>query len=267
MSFLRKTLAIQTIVYSNIFQYRYVMFFWILMHLLGFIALYFLWTAIFRSADTALPYTLPEIITYYIMAGLVGQLTESHFEYEINDDIRQGTLNNYIMKPFSYIQLNLMRSYGWHSIQFFIAVFVFSIVIFFLRNFFILNGSLAAIGVIVIFIILAAVFYSFVSLFLGSLAFWMDDASLLFNIREVIMGLLSGALLPIDFFPSVIQHIFQFLPFQYLIYTPVNVYLGRLTSPEIGLGIGVILFWDILIGVMAITIWRKGLKQYEGVGI
>jgi len=237
------------------------------MHLIGFISIFYLWTAIFHSTNSTLPYTLPEIITYYILAGIIAQLTESHFEHEINNDVRQGTLNNHILKPFSYIQLNIMRSVGWHSIQVIIAGLVYAVIIFFLRDFFIINTNIIQIEAIIIMMILASLFFVTISLLLGSLSFWMINASPLFNIREVLITFMTGALVPINFFPETIQHIFSLLPFQYLVFTPVNIYLGKLSNGEIFKAISILLFWTVVNGSIAIFVWKKGLTKYEGVGL
>jgi ABC-2 type transport system permease protein len=66
--------------------------------------------------------------------------------------------------------------------------------------------------------------------------------------------------------PQVIQSIAQFLPFQYLIYFPIQLILGNLSSQQIVQGYVLLPIW---LGVSALLfnwVWRNGVKRYSAVG-
>ena len=70
-------------------------------------------------------------------------------------------------------------------------------------------------------------YYSYI---FGLLSFKITNMWGLTQIMNAISQLLSGALIPIVFFPSWMQEIFNFLPFSSMIYTPSMIYLGKLTN-------------------------------------
>ncbi len=65
-----------------------------------------LWTAVNEGsgniADTG--YTYPQLLLYTILAALMSKLITGGFEAEINEDIKMGGLNKYLVKPVSYMK-------------------------------------------------------------------------------------------------------------------------------------------------------------------
>lgn len=267
MNFLKKQLAIQRIVFSNVLQYRYVMFFWIGIHIITFLTIYYLWQSIFTDTALSIPFTLPEIVTYYVIAGLIHQITTSYFEYEMSRDVRMGTLNNFLLKPFSYVGLNILRNFGWHSLQGIIGVFLYVIVVLSLDAEIVVHTDPNSIILMLIMILLAGVFYIGISFLLGTFALWFIDAESFYNLKDMFVLLLSGFFVPINLFPESAQALFSWLPFQYTIYFPIQIYLGNVENAEIIKGIAVLAIWTVILWIGSIALWKKGLTRYEGVGI
>jgi ABC-2 type transport system permease protein len=82
----------------------------------------------------------------------------------------------------------------------------------------------------------------------------------------IFVEFLSGALFPMDVLPHVIQSFVMSLPFPYLIYFPIQVYLGKITGIPLVYGILTSLFWVIALGFLMKYIWARGLKAYESIG-
>jgi len=86
-------------------------------------------------------------------------------------------------------------------------------------------------------------------------------------IRYSLMQILSGFLIPLDLFPKWFVTVTDYLPFKYLIYFPVKVYLGQITGPAYWYGILIMLLWIAVLGVAVKIIWPFALRKYESVGI
>jgi ABC-2 type transport system permease protein len=238
-----------------------------MIHIVTFLTIYYLWTAIFESTTETLPYTLPEIVTYYVLAGLIHQMTVSYFEYEISDDIRLGNLNNFLLKPFSYIQLNFMRSFGWHTIQTTVGVSMYAVVIMLLKADFIVRFNAVDIAYVALYIFLSGILLSVLSFLLGTISLWFIQANSIYELKDMFIFLLSGFLIPFEFLPQFLQNLFSFLPFKYCIYTPIQIYLGRATETEIFTGLGILAIWILILLIFSNVLWKKGLQQFDGVGI
>jgi ABC-2 type transport system permease protein len=77
----------------------------------------------------------------------------------------------------------------------------------------------------------------------------------------------SGAYFPLDILASGLFAVFASLPFFYLLYFPIQVYLGRLPFRQVAGGIGLQLVWIGLCILGARFVWAKGLMRFTGEGI
>ncbi|TKH89728.1 ABC-2 family transporter protein, partial [Bacillus cereus] len=111
-------------------------------------------------------------------------------------------------------------------------------------------------------LILYYMIYYLISLF----SFYFVEISSFFFTVDIVLELLSGSLIPLEFLPAPLNTITQFLPFSYLIHFPVNVYLGNLSSAEIVNGLISQVIWSLVFYVLIRVLWKKGLNKYESVG-
>ena len=60
----------------------------------------FLWNYLYGNGDAGAMtgYSYTEIIVYTLLAGLVSKLVITGFEYQINEDIKDGGLNKYLIR-------------------------------------------------------------------------------------------------------------------------------------------------------------------------
>jgi ABC-2 type transport system permease protein len=78
--------------------------------------------------------------------------------------------------------------------------------------------------------------------------------------------ILSGRLVPMTLMPAWVQHLANFLPFQWTFYFPINALVGQPTSGELLLGLGIQLLW-ILGGIALVNIvWHFGIRRFSSVG-
>ena len=84
-----------------------------------------------------------------------------------------------------------------------------------------------------------------------------------FVVTVVAVEFLSGALFPLDVLPAVIQNIINLTPFPYLIFFPLQVYLGKITGLAILKGVFISFFWAVALWFIMNFIWKKGLKVYQ----
>jgi ABC-2 type transport system permease protein len=80
------------------------------------------------------------------------------------------------------------------------------------------------------------------------------------------MEVVGGAIIPLSFFPQILQKIFMLLPFPFLIYLPMRIYLGKIpvsqVHPELLKEGG----WILGFALLNVLIWRKGIRQYVAMG-
>lgn len=98
--------------------------------------------------------------------------------------------------------------------------------------------------------------------------FWNPEAAwgAHFLVTVVIIEFLSGALFPIDVLPVSFQNVLFFTPFPYLIFFPLQVYLGNIVGPALFKGLLISGFWVIVLWLFMKFVWNKGLKVFQAYG-
>jgi ABC-2 type transport system permease protein len=80
------------------------------------------------------------------------------------------------------------------------------------------------------------------------------------------MEVVGGAIIPLSFFPQILQKIFMLLPFPFLIYLPMRIYLGKIHVSQVHLELLKEGGWILGFALLNVIIWRKGIRQYVAMG-
>ncbi len=108
---------------------------------------------------------------------------------------------------------------------------------------------------------LALVIYSQLNFMLGCLAFAMKNIQGVLRAKMVSMDFLTGVVVPFTFFPDWFQMTMNYLPFQYISYVPVTIYLGKRQGPALQEALLVQLAWAIGLFLLARLVWRLSVRN------
>lgn len=250
---------------STYLQYRLNLGLLALSHLVSLSGLVYLWIAVYGSGQTLGNYTLEQIIFYYIVLSVVQVIIAEGvgMGFEVSDDINQGVITNYLLKPFNYSFEQFLKLCGKATIN---AIFILPAVL--LLTFLFKQTAelppfinwLEFIGMMCV----GLIFY-FLIYYLAALAsFWLTyGRSVIFG-TLVISNFLNGGLMPLDTFPDWFQKINVYSPFKFLLFMPIQAFLGRIQNWNI-----ILLScsaWIIIFILIIMFVWRQGIKKYEAVG-
>jgi len=229
---------------------------------------FFLWTAIYGGNDSAVLYgfTYPQMVVYIIMAGILTKVTTTDFEYEIADDIREGSLNRFLVQPIAYFPYRVFRFMGRKALHMIIIIAVSAIVLTSVH--FTLGAEFAALNILLAFLVtpLALLLNCVMFYCVSAAAFWLTQAWGVFNGMFVVTMVLSGGIFPLDVFGESAQAVFRLLPFQYIVYFPLNIICGNADGGDILFGIAAQLIWIIIMYILSRLLWRTGMKRYIAAG-
>ena len=99
-----------------------------------------------------------------------------------------------------------------------------------------------------------------------SLAFWTTRVYSLHEFYYALAVLFSGQFVPLALMPPVVQQIAQFLPFQLMIYFPIQLILGLLPPDAILRNFALGLIWLTIAYGLFNLVWRRGVKRFSAVG-
>lgn len=100
-----------------------------------------------------------------------------------------------------------------------------------------------------------------VSILAGYLTFFTMNFWGIYNAKKAIVDLLSGALIPISFFPQKIQKLFSYMPFEKMVYTPVMIFLEKYAIEERKMQLMIQFFWTVILLCLDELIYRKAIRS------
>ena len=137
---------------------------------------------------------------------------------EISNDVMEGSVAMTLLKPIDY-RLSLVSKAVGEMIYRFLAPVVFVWIGLEMYKFFVLGIGVTSITNILLYILsmmMSFLIYVLFDFCFGMMAFVTTYMFGLDMAKNALLGFLTGQLIPISFFPEVIQRMFTFLPFSYM---------------------------------------------------
>jgi ABC-2 type transport system permease protein len=102
---------------------------------------------------------------------------------------------------------------------------------------------------------------------IGALAFFLEKSMALVEVYFGLFMLLSGYLIPLDLMPSWLGDTARWLPFRYMLGTPVELLIGRM--PDVASAAEAVAAqwaWASAMMIAAVLVWRAGIRHFEAYG-
>lgn len=266
---MKKYLSVFKISYLQEFAYRINFIMWRVRNVLQIFLVFFLWSTVYSSPDTQIfGYDRDRILTYVFGILLIKAIVLSARTVDVAGEISSGDITNFLLKPINYFKYWFTRDISSKALNLGFAVFEAGILYYILKPPFFLQTDPGILFVFLVSLILA-IFMFFTLLFLvNMIAFWIPTAgwAAQFLIIVIFTEYLSGGIFPIDILPETMQKIIYATPFPYLLFFPLQIYLGQLSTGAMIRGLGTSLFWVVLLGFSVNYVWSKGLEQYSAEG-
>jgi ABC-2 type transport system permease protein len=113
---------------------------------------------------------------------------------------------------------------------------------------------------------MAGLIQFFLAYSLAMLAFWILEISTIIFIVFSFEYFLSGHIFPLDMLPSWLAGFVKWAPFSYELYFPVQVFMERVKGAALSEGLMIQAGWVAMMWLVAIGMWRAGLRRYQAVG-
>lgn len=261
-----KYLSIFKISWENSLVYRLNFILWRLRSVLQFLLIYFIWWTVFQEADQVFGYTQKTILTYIMMAALMRAIILSSRTTDLANQINDGSIVNFLVKPLSFIKFYLIRDLADKLLNIIFVIFEISLLIFLLKPEIIIQTNFSILLLTVLAATLGITVYFCISFIVSLLAFWVESSWAFIFMMTIILEGFGGGLFPIDILPKLLFNTLMLTPFPYLIYFPSKLYLGAMANSEMILGFSMLFFWVIFLWFVMKWIFNKGLKFYTAQG-
>jgi ABC-2 type transport system permease protein len=101
---------------------------------------------------------------------------------------------------------------------------------------------------------------------LGAIAFYVDSAMGVFELWIGMHGILSGYLIPLELLGGWATRLAAVLPFRFMLAFPVETLVGLLSPAEAARQLAAQWLYVALIGVLALRVWRAGVRRFAAFG-
>jgi ABC-2 type transport system permease protein len=264
---MRKYLQVIKITFQEYFVYRLNFLFWRLRAFIQLLVLYFLWLAVIPQGTTIFGYDQAKILTYILGTSIIRSFILASRSVDAAGQIGSGDISNFLLKPISYLKYWFAKDLTDKILNLIFSIFGVSLIFILLRPPVIIQTNPVTIGLTILSIILGIILYFYLSFLLSMIAFWTPE-----NVwpprflATIIIEFLAGGLFPLDILPAVIFNSLQILPFTYLLFFPLNIYLGKLALVETLFGLVVSLFWIVIFYQLVKLLFHSGVKKYAAWG-
>lgn len=264
-----KYISLFKISFAQEFAYRLSFIMWRVRNVMQILLLFFLWTTVFSDPGRVIfGYDRSKMLTYVFGILIVKAIVFSARAVDVAGEISRGDLTNLLLKPINYFKYWLTRDLSSKALNMVFALFEITALFLILKpSIFLQTDSLVLLGFAVSLVLAMLLFFALLML-TNFVPFWAPElgwgAQFLFVV--IISEFLSGGLFPLDILPGAIQKILYLTPFPYLIFFPIQVYLGKITGDALIGGIFIASFWLALLMILMGWVWKKGLLVYRAEG-
>lgn len=247
--------------------YRAEMIVWMLTTTMPLVSLA-LWYAVAESGGPIGAFGTKKLIAYFLAGLIVRQLTSSWVVWEMNQEIRTGTLSMRMLRPIhplvAYSAENIAALPMRGALVLPIAVIMLATV----------GGGEFAHGGIDFLLLLGSLLGAWLITFLcmatiGTLGFFLESSSAVFEVYLGLFFALSGYLFPIEFLTARahwVAGLVKVLPFYYTLGFPIELMLGMHPAHEALVSLAVEWAWVIFFALLTRLMWRLGMKRFNAYG-
>lgn len=239
--------------------YRFDLFIGILATFLQVVIYIAIWKALYAS-NTEVDGIQFEMVTTNFIFGLAIVNSYQFSDLDIQNKLKDGTIVNEFLKPTDFKKTLLARNMGYILFKLltnFIPAVVLSIIFY---SIFIQTNILYVV-LFILSLILGIITYWCISMLVQLCAFWIWNVWSISTIKNVIISLLSGSLIPLWFMPSKVKKVIEYTPFYSIYSGPLEIYLGQKNTMEI---INTFLLqgaWIIVLLACVNIMWYFGKKR------
>lgn len=202
-----------------------------------------------------------ELVNYYLFSSIFFLFMGSSIDNFVKDSIYRGGLAPYLLKPARFWLVAFAKDSSLRVIRFFVGLPFLLLLTFFIGN--ISLSFLSPISVTLLLVLVSFLLAFSFAFSLGLFAFWTEDLWGFQNLKEVSILLLSGVLLPYQFFPASLQAFLKWTPFPYLVNWPLRKGFSGNLMDEILIAA----LWLMVFALLGTFLWKKGIKKYSAMGV
>ena len=216
------------------------------------------WTALY--AQNAAPAGIPlhAMVTYTTVALLMSLVLEVDGTRPIRDKIREGTIATDLMKPISLPLYFFSDGVGMTLLHALLILPTLALALFMVH---IDVPPPAVLAAFALSFLLGYLVNFFLNFLMNGVAFWTLETFAIQLMVRWASDLLGGQIVPLIFFPGLLQKIVLALPFAAIYSTPLLIYLGTIPPSRYAAAMGLQAAWGAAFALLSWLVWRAAANR------
>ncbi len=224
-----------------------------------------IWRAALASG-AELPVDVEYLTTYFVLLGVVSMLTSSWISGFLAEEIRDGKLSIWIVRPGSTHFNGIANNLSEKIVKTVALAPLIFVIWWFFRDAVVLPSDPLRWLLFVLSVVGGAVMIYAMDVMVGALAFWVDDITGIDRARDMVASVLRGAIVPLALMPGWARGVVDLQPFRYTLSFPIELVIGDLSGDGLMVGMLLQLTYPVLFLAGAMMLWRRGMRAYAAVG-
>jgi len=241
-------------------MYRTNFYISILSSLLYVFILMSVWEALFEDRELVGGVTLEQMFTFVTVTFMLNALVRSEAANVIGEKVSDGSISADLLKPVSFKMVVWASDLGQNVCAFLLHSLPVGIVAALLWRMTLPETTTQAL-LFAVSLALGVILVFHINYVLGLTTFWFKTAFHITWIQRAFWLLFSGTSVPLWFYPETLYEISRYLPFRYVVFESIQIYLGKLSAQEAGGVLLMQLFWIALLTGVESILWRKAQEQ------
>ena len=260
----RKLLALTRAGIMESLHYRLGTFVTLFANLIYLVLVYYLWKAIYASSgvDVVNGMTFTDTMIYLILATSLFNFLEMFVVWDMSRSIQSGKIILDLLKPLKFRTYTFWSYSGSHVVSFimtFIPTFIIVMII--------TKGAIPM-GLNLVYFLISTLFALIVNfnidMIVATVCLYTESTWGINIVKETIVLLLSGASIPLAFFPEKLRSVVDFMPFRAVYDIPLTILLeknGADTLQGLLPMFGFQLIWIVILTAAGSLFWNCSVKK------
>ncbi len=261
---IRKNLALMRGGIMDSLHYRLSTFTTLFANLIYLVLMYYLWKAIYASAgtDRVNGMTFNDTMIYLILATALFNFLEMYIVWDMSRSIQSGQIILDLLKPMQYRKYIFWNYSGPLLINFLLNFIPTFLIVMWI------TGGAIPMGLNLLYFaistILALMVNYNIDMIVATICLYTESTWGINIVKETIVLLLSGATIPLVFFPEALANVIHWFPFRAVYDAPLSILLKKNGTDTVnGLleTLGFQAAWAVLLAIAGTLFWRHAVKK------
>lgn len=243
------------IAFKNAFVYRTSVFLGLFGAIFSIIAQTALWSFVFRENEEMIKF----MIAYVIISRLIGIIYTDNISYMVGDRVTSGDFVIDLIKPANPIITFWSTSVG--TIMANMMIKGVPLIIFFFPILSRIELNTIILMQFICTCVLGFILINLMYMLVGYIAFIVLEIWPFVRLLNDTIRLLSGAIIPITFFPYWLQDLSRLMPFQFLYHLPIRILLEGISGAEVMENLTIMLVWIIAFIIALKIVYNLAIRR------